>query len=173
MENFITTERFIIVLYKPFNNCKIYYNKIILCKIEVSFILFLSELYNSFHMKYLKYYFLFQLYSRLEKPMKSKFSKAWTWNCVSSLYLAFNGITNGITSLVFILWIIIFLSNYFSAKGEVQGMCRNPRSMFKHRDKIPWMRKKGIDLNQDFYVVVDKQCHTENAYTGHQYNIFI
>ena len=35
------------------------------------------------------------------------------------------------------------------------------------------MRQKGIDLNHDFYVVVEKQCRTENAYTGHQHNIFI
>ena len=33
------------------------------------------------------------------------------------------------------------------------------------------MRQKGIDLNHDFYVVVSKQCRTENAYTGHQHNI--
>ena len=28
------------------------------------------------------------------------------------------------------------------------------------------MRQKGIDLNHDFYVVVGKQCRTENAYTN-------
>ena len=35
------------------------------------------------------------------------------------------------------------------------------------------IRQKDIDLNHDFYVIVGKQCRTENAYTGHQYNIFI
>ena len=35
------------------------------------------------------------------------------------------------------------------------------------------MRQKGIDFNHDFYVVVGKQCRTENAYTGHKYKIFI
>ena len=35
------------------------------------------------------------------------------------------------------------------------------------------MRQKGIDLNQDFYVVVGKQWRTENAYTGELYDIFI
>ena len=30
-----------------------------------------------------------------------------------------------------------------------------------------------MHLNHDFYVVVGKQCRTENVYTGHQYNIFI
>ena len=33
--------------------------------------------------------------------------------------------------------------------------------------------QKGIDLNHDLYVVVDKQCRTENAYKVHQHNIFI
>ena len=35
------------------------------------------------------------------------------------------------------------------------------------------IHQKGMDLNQDFDVVVGKQCRTENAYMGHQYNIFI
>ena len=33
--------------------------------------------------------------------------------------------------------------------------------------------QKGKHLNHDFYVAVGKQCRTENAYKGHQYNIFI
>ena len=32
--------------------------------------------------------------------------------------------------------------------------------------------EKIMHLNHDFYVVIGKQCRTENAYTGHQYNIF-
>ena len=35
------------------------------------------------------------------------------------------------------------------------------------------IEQKGMHLNHDFYVVVSKQCRTENAYTGHQYKIFI
>ena len=36
------------------------------------------------------------------------------------------------------------------------------------------MNQKGNTLDHDFYVVVvGKQCGTENAYTGHQHNIFI
>ena len=35
------------------------------------------------------------------------------------------------------------------------------------------IHKKGMHLNHNFYVVVGKQCCTENAYMGHQYNIFI
>ena len=35
------------------------------------------------------------------------------------------------------------------------------------------MNQKGNTLDHDFYVVVGKQCCTENAYTGHQHNIFI
>ena len=34
------------------------------------------------------------------------------------------------------------------------------------------MELKGMTLDHDFYAVVGKQCRTENAYTGHQYNIF-
>ena len=30
-----------------------------------------------------------------------------------------------------------------------------------------------MTLDHDFYVVVGKQCCTENAQTGHKYNIFI
>ena len=41
-------------------------------------------------------------------------------------------------------------------------------------DKLNWIRQKGIDLNHDFYIVFGKQRRrTENAYTGHQHNIFI
>ena len=36
-----------------------------------------------------------------------------------------------------------------------------------------WMCQKGTTLDNDFYVVVGKQCRTENAYAGHQHNIFI
>ena len=31
----------------------------------------------------------------------------------------------------------------------------------------------GSTLDHDFYVVVGKQCRTENAKVGHQHNIFI
>ena len=44
-----------------------------------------------------------------------------------------------------------------------------PKKSYK-REK---MRQKGIDLNHGFYIVVGKQCRTENAYTGHQHNVFI
>ena len=43
----------------------------------------------------------------------------------------------------------------------------------KASEQLFLMRQKGIDLNHDFSVVVGKQCRTENAYTGHQHNIFI
>ena len=33
--------------------------------------------------------------------------------------------------------------------------------------------QKDMTLDHDFYVVVGKQCRTENAYAGHQHNIFI
>ena len=48
-----------------------------------------------------------------------------------------------------------------------------------YRGTIMWdtrkrIRQKEIDLNNHgFYVVVGKQCRIENAYTGHQHNIFI
>ena len=35
------------------------------------------------------------------------------------------------------------------------------------------MEQKGMTFDHDIYVVIGKQCHTENAYTGHQQNIFI
>ena len=35
------------------------------------------------------------------------------------------------------------------------------------------MIQEGTTFDHDFYVVVGKQCHTENAYAGHQHNIFI
>ena len=35
------------------------------------------------------------------------------------------------------------------------------------------MIQKGTTLDHDFYVAVGKQCRTENAYAGHQRNIFI
>ena len=35
------------------------------------------------------------------------------------------------------------------------------------------MIQKGTTFDNDFYVVVAKQCRTENALTGHQHNIFI
>ena len=35
------------------------------------------------------------------------------------------------------------------------------------------MDQEGTTFNNDFYVVVGKQCRTENAYGGHQHNIFI
>ena len=35
------------------------------------------------------------------------------------------------------------------------------------------MEQKGMTFDHDFYVVVGKKCRTENAYAGHQHNIFI
>ena len=35
------------------------------------------------------------------------------------------------------------------------------------------MDQKGTTLENDFYVVVGKQCRTESAYAGHQHNNFI
>ena len=35
------------------------------------------------------------------------------------------------------------------------------------------MELKGMTFDHDFYNVVGKQCRTENAYAGHQHNIFI
>ena len=43
------------------------------------------------------------------------------------------------------------------------------------KDVVFWMTMelKGMTFDHDFYVVVGKQCCTENAYAGHQHNIFI
>ena len=38
---------------------------------------------------------------------------------------------------------------------------------------ISLMIQEGTTFDHDFYVVVGKQCRTENAYVGHQHNIFI
>ena len=38
---------------------------------------------------------------------------------------------------------------------------------------IAMMIQEGTTFDHDFYVVVGKQCRTENAYAGHQHNIFI
>ena len=35
------------------------------------------------------------------------------------------------------------------------------------------MEQKGMTFDHDFYVVVVKQSRIENAYAGHQHNIFI
>ena len=35
------------------------------------------------------------------------------------------------------------------------------------------MEQKGMTFDQDFYVFVGKQCRTENASAGQQYNISI
>ena len=35
------------------------------------------------------------------------------------------------------------------------------------------MIQEGMTFDHDFYVVVGKQCRTENEYAGHQHNIFI
>ena len=35
------------------------------------------------------------------------------------------------------------------------------------------MEQKGMTFDHDFYVVVGKQCRTENVYAGHQHDIFI
>ena len=39
--------------------------------------------------------------------------------------------------------------------------------------KFEWMDRKGTTFDHDFYVVVGKQRRKENAYAGHQHNIFI
>ena len=41
------------------------------------------------------------------------------------------------------------------------------------RNTLKKMEQKGMTFDHDFYVVVGKQCCTENAYAGHQHNIFI
>ena len=33
------------------------------------------------------------------------------------------------------------------------------------------MDRKGTTFDHDYYVIVGKQCRTENVYTGHQPNI--
>ena len=33
------------------------------------------------------------------------------------------------------------------------------------------MEQKVMNFDHDFYVVVGKQCRTENAYAGHHHNI--
>ena len=35
------------------------------------------------------------------------------------------------------------------------------------------IRSNGMHLNHDFYVVVGNKYRTENAWAGHQHNIFI
>ena len=35
------------------------------------------------------------------------------------------------------------------------------------------MEQKGMIFDHDFYVVVGKQCCTENVYAGHQHNIYL
>ena len=35
------------------------------------------------------------------------------------------------------------------------------------------MEQKGMTFDHDLYVIVGKQCRTENACAGHQHNIFI
>ena len=35
------------------------------------------------------------------------------------------------------------------------------------------MSQEGTTFDHDFYVVVGKQCRTENVYAGYQYIIFI
>ena len=35
------------------------------------------------------------------------------------------------------------------------------------------MIQEGTTFDHDFYVVVGKQCRTENVYAGHQHYIFI
>ena len=35
------------------------------------------------------------------------------------------------------------------------------------------MIQKGTTFDRDLFVVVGKQCRIENAYAGHQQNIFI
>ena len=44
--------------------------------------------------------------------------------------------------------------------------------MFRFFSSV-WMEQKGMTFEHDFYVVVGKQCRTENVYAGHQHNIFI
>ena len=43
----------------------------------------------------------------------------------------------------------------------------------KKKSQSFMMEQKGMTFDHDFYVVVGKQCRTQNAYTGHQHNIFI
>ena len=40
-------------------------------------------------------------------------------------------------------------------------------------EDICMIEQKGMHLNPDFYFVMGKQCRTENAYTGYQYNKLI
>ena len=39
--------------------------------------------------------------------------------------------------------------------------------------KLMMMEQKGMTFDQNFYVVVGKQCRTVNVYAGHQHNILI
>ena len=58
---------------------------------------------------------------------------------------------------------------------------KNERTMIECARMKKWsymtlddvMIQKGTTFDHDFYVVVCKQCRTENAYVGHQHNIFI
>ena len=38
--------------------------------------------------------------------------------------------------------------------------------------KSKMMEQKGMTFDHDFYVIVGKQCCTENVYADHQHNIF-
>ena len=40
-----------------------------------------------------------------------------------------------------------------------------------HHIECLYMRQKGIDLNNNFYLVVGKQCRTEKVYTISLYNL--
>ena len=62
------------------------------------------------------------------------------------------------------------------AMYRVQGFLGQTRCFFPKlflNSKKVRMDLKGMTLDHDFYVVVGKQWRTENAYTGHQHNIFI
>ena len=62
----------------------------------------------------------------------------------------------------------MFYENYYRIKSS-DDMNKDPFSWNKRIS----MEQKGMTFDHDFYVVVGKQCRTENVYAGHQHNIFI
>ena len=67
---------------------------------------------------------------------------------------------------------MLIVSTFALANLKEQQLCTMESKREKSNTYIS-MRQKGIDLNHNFYVVVGKQCRTENVHTGHQYNTFI
>ena len=50
------------------------------------------------------------------------------------------------------------------AKSYIKALKKLVYQLIQTGDDIKiWMRQKGIILNHDFYVVVGKQCRTENV----------